>query len=228
MKPHASRRSARVERLSVLEETLSVFVEQRCKRFDVVEPLASRPSAFAERPSELEETLSAFVERLSVLEETLSAFVEQRCERFDVVKPLASRPSARAERLSVLEETLSAFVERLSALEETLSAFAEQRCKRFDDGEPTRGSPRQRRRGLRSGSTSWIALLRTSVRGAPGFEAGSSARTRVAGNYLDSTGTVGRQDALAPCKASCRPPVPLRQAKPGRGGSHVASRNLSK
>jgi len=179
-----------------------------------VEPLASRPSAFAERPSELEETLSAFVERLSVLEETLSAFVEQRCERFDVVKPLASRPSARAERLSVLEETLSAFVERLSALEETLSAFAEQRCKRFDDGEPTRGSPRQRRRGLRSGSTSWIALLRTSVRGAPGFEAGSSARTRVAGNYLDSTGTVGRQDAQAPCKASCRPPVLVESIYP--------------
>jgi uncharacterized protein (UPF0335 family) len=160
-------------------------------------------SAFVERPSALEETLS-------VLEETLSAFVEQRCERFDVVKPLASRPSARAERLSVLEETLSAFVERLSALEETLSAFAEQRCKRFPVVEPL------------------ASLLRTSVRGAPGFEAGSSARTRVAGNYLDSTGTVGRQDALAPCKASCRPPVPLRQAKPGRGGSHVASRNLSK
>ena len=179
-----------------------------------MEPLASRPSAFAERPSELEETLSAFVERLSVLEETLSAFVEQRCERFDVVKPLASRPSARASRPSVLEETLSAFVERLSALEETLSAFAEQRCKRFDEGEPTRGSPRQRRRGLRSGSTSWIALLRTSVRGAPGFEAGSSARTRVAGNYLDSTGTVGRQDALAPCKASCRPPVPVESNHP--------------
>ena len=71
MKPHASRRSARVERLSVLEETLSVFVEQRCKRFDVVEPLAARPSAR--------------VERLSVREETLRSLVEQRCKRFDVV-----------------------------------------------------------------------------------------------------------------------------------------------
>jgi len=97
----------------VHEETLSAFVEQRCKRFDDVKPLASPPSAH--------------VERLSVLEETLSAFVEQRCKRFDDVKPLASPPSARAERPSVLEETLSAFVE--------------QRCKRLEDGEPL-ASPR--------------------------------------------------------------------------------------
>jgi len=111
-----------VERLSVLEETLSPFVEQRCKRFDVVKPLAAPPSARRERLPVLEETLSPFVERLSVLEETLSPFVEQRCKRFDVVKPLAAPPSARRERLP--------------AVEETLASFAERRCKRLGDRGP--------------------------------------------------------------------------------------------
>jgi hypothetical protein len=63
--------SAFVMRRSMIEETLSVFLAPRCKRFDVGKPLAPRRAVFAER-------LSVFVERLSIVNEPLSAFRERR------------------------------------------------------------------------------------------------------------------------------------------------------
>jgi len=78
-------------------------VEQRCKRFDVVEPLAARRSAFVEPLSVLEERLRSLVERLSVLEETRSAFVEQRCRQFDDGGPLAAPLLSCRERRKALE-----------------------------------------------------------------------------------------------------------------------------
>ena len=97
----------------MLEETLSAFVEQRCKRFDDGEPLASRRSARVEPPSALEETLTSLVGR--------------RCKRFNDGEPLASPPLSRRERLQ--------------AFEETLTSFAEHRCKGLGDGGPLAAPP---------------------------------------------------------------------------------------
>jgi hypothetical protein len=60
----------------VFAEPLSAFVEDRCKRFAVDQPLASARSARVACLSAFEEALSAFVEALSAFVEALSAFVE--------------------------------------------------------------------------------------------------------------------------------------------------------
>jgi hypothetical protein len=109
--------------LSAIRETLSVFEEHRCKRFDASEPLASRLSVCAPPLSDFVERRckrfdgessrttgrSECVEPLSVLKETLFLFAEYRCKRFDASEPLALPPSVCAQRLSAFRETPSVF-----------------------------------------------------------------------------------------------------------------------
>jgi len=119
-------RSAR----SPIQETLSVFEEPRCKRFDVVEPLAPPPSVRVETPSVCGERrcerfdaenvratgLWACPQPLSVLGEALFLFAEQRCKSFDASEPLASPLSACIETPSAFEETRSVLAGHVSAI----------------------------------------------------------------------------------------------------------------
>ena len=186
--------------------------ETRCKRFHVVEPLASPLCEHRERLSGKRETRC---KRFHVVEplaaplcehrERLSMRRETRCKRFHVVEPLASPLCEQRETPGKRFDVVEPFASRLRPIAEPLSEHHASRC------------PRRVRSRTRSSTPKYTWP-------SPGPFVGGRWSWRSTRFYWDG-GTKGRRTGLVP---SWRLPVPLRQAKPGRGGSHVASRNLSK
>jgi len=211
----SGKRETRCKRFHVVEplaaplcehrERLSMRRETRCKRFHVVEPLAAPLCEHRERLSVRRERLSVRRETRCEQRERLSMRRETRCKRFHVVEPLASPLCEQRETPGKRFDVVEPFASRLRPIAEPLSEHHASRC------------PRRVRSRTRSSTPKYTWP-------SPGPFVGGRWSWRSTRFYWDG-GTKGRRTGLVP---SWRLPVPLRQAKPGRGGSHVASRNLSK